>query len=44
MGVYVFSAPFLFEQVIRDPDDPRSSHDFGKDLIPHIVRRYRVLQ
>jgi glucose-1-phosphate adenylyltransferase len=42
MGVYVFNAPFLYEQVIRDADDPRSGHDFGKDLIPHIVRRYRV--
>jgi len=42
MGVYVFNAPFLYEQVMRDADDPRSSHDFGKDVIPHIVRRYRV--
>ncbi|MDQ5849111.1 MAG: glucose-1-phosphate adenylyltransferase [Pseudomonadota bacterium] len=42
MGVYVFSAPFLYEQLIRDADDPRSSHDFGKDLIPHIVGRHRV--
>jgi glucose-1-phosphate adenylyltransferase len=42
MGVYVFNARFLYEQLIRDADDPRSSHDFGKDLIPHIVRRYRI--
>ena len=42
MGVYVFNAAFLFEQLIRDADDPRSSHDFGKDLIPHIIGRYRV--
>jgi glucose-1-phosphate adenylyltransferase len=42
MGVYVFNAGFLFEQLIRDGDDPKSSHDFGKDLIPHIVDRYRV--
>jgi glucose-1-phosphate adenylyltransferase len=42
MGVYVFNAPFLYEQVMRDADDPRSSHDFGKDVIPHIARRYRV--
>jgi glucose-1-phosphate adenylyltransferase len=42
MGVYVFNAAFLFEQLIRDADDRRSSHDFGKDLIPHIVGRYRV--
>ncbi|MBM3392985.1 MAG: glucose-1-phosphate adenylyltransferase [Betaproteobacteria bacterium] len=42
MGVYVFNAGFLYEQVIRDRDDPNSSHDFGKDVIPHIVDRYRV--
>ena len=42
MGVYVFNAPFLYEQLIRDADDPRSSHDFGKDLIPHVINRYRV--
>jgi glucose-1-phosphate adenylyltransferase len=42
MGVYVFNVAFLYEQLIRDADDPRSSHDFGKDLIPHIIGRYRV--
>ncbi|MBN8476473.1 glucose-1-phosphate adenylyltransferase [Sulfuritalea sp.] len=42
MGVYVFNADFLFEQLIRDHDEPKSSHDFGKDLIPHCVDRYRV--
>jgi len=42
MGVYVFNADFLYEQLIRDHDDPKSSHDFGKDLIPHCVNRYRV--
>jgi glucose-1-phosphate adenylyltransferase len=42
MGIYVFNARFLYEQLIRDADDPRSSHDFGKDVIPYIVSRYRV--
>ena len=42
MGVYVFNADFLYEQLIRDHDDSHSSHDFGKDLIPHCVDRYRV--
>jgi glucose-1-phosphate adenylyltransferase len=42
MGVYVFNAPFLYEQVVRDADDRRSSHDFGKDVVPHIVARYQV--
>ncbi len=42
MGVYVFNAPFLYEQLIRDSDDTNSSHDFGKDIIPWIVPRSRV--
>ncbi|HXZ93342.1 MAG TPA: glucose-1-phosphate adenylyltransferase [Burkholderiales bacterium] len=42
MGVYVFNSAFLFEQVIRDADLASSSHDFGKDVIPYILPRYRV--
>ena len=42
MGIYVFNAKFLFEQLIRDADDKRSSHDFGKDLIPHMIKKYHV--
>ena len=38
----MFNAAFLYEQLIRDADDPRSSHDFGKDLLPHLIGRYRV--
>jgi glucose-1-phosphate adenylyltransferase len=42
MGVYIFNAEFLYEQLIRDHDDPKSEHDFGKNVIPHCVDRYRV--
>ncbi len=42
MGIYIFNAKFLYEQLIRDADDSKSSHDFGKDIIPHLVSRYRV--
>ncbi|MGA8006062.1 MAG: glucose-1-phosphate adenylyltransferase [Burkholderiales bacterium] len=42
MGVYVFNAGFLFEQVARDADERNSSHDFGKDVIPYVLPRYRV--
>lgn len=42
MGIYVFNARFLYEQLLRDADDPKSSHDFGKDIIPHCVKRYRT--
>jgi glucose-1-phosphate adenylyltransferase len=34
MGIYVFSYAYLKEQLRRDAKDPRSQHDFGKDLIP----------
>ncbi|HSD62091.1 MAG TPA: glucose-1-phosphate adenylyltransferase [Burkholderiales bacterium] len=42
MGIYVFNTRFLFEQLARDRDDPNSSHDFGKDIIPHVLPRYRI--
>ena len=42
MGVYVFNAGFLIEQVMRDADERTSSHDFGKDVIPYVLPRYRV--
>ncbi|AGA32940.1 Glucose-1-phosphate adenylyltransferase [Thioalkalivibrio nitratireducens DSM 14787] len=43
MGIYVFNTAFLFERLIRDADNSRSSHDFGKDIIPDIIDRYRVM-
>jgi glucose-1-phosphate adenylyltransferase len=42
MGIYVFNTAFLFEQLIRDAELRESSHDFGKDIIPHVIDRYRV--
>jgi glucose-1-phosphate adenylyltransferase len=39
MGIYAFSADFLYAELQRDHDDPGSSHDFGRDVIPHIVDR-----
>ena len=38
MGIYVFNAAFLYEQLFRDAEDRSSSHDFGKDIIPRLVR------
>src|SRR5258705_10533395 len=37
MGIYVFNASFLYEQLIRDADDSGSSHDFGRNVIPHLI-------
>jgi glucose-1-phosphate adenylyltransferase len=39
MGIYAFSADFLYSELQRDHEDPSSSHDFGKDVIPSIVSR-----
>jgi glucose-1-phosphate adenylyltransferase len=42
MGIYVFNTRFLFEQLIKDADDNNSSHDFGHDIIPSVINKYRV--
>jgi glucose-1-phosphate adenylyltransferase len=38
MGIYVFETNFLIELLRKDAADPESDHDFGKDLIPYIVK------
>lgn len=43
MGIYVFNRDFLYEQLIKDADTPNSSHDFGKDIIPSVIARYRIM-
>ena len=43
MGIYVFETQFLFDQLRRDAADPNSSHDFGKDIIPHLVRQGKAV-
>jgi len=42
MGIYIFNAAFLFEQLIKDADTKGSSRDFGKDIIPSVIEKYRV--
>jgi glucose-1-phosphate adenylyltransferase len=37
MGIYVFDAGFLYEQLIRDAGDESSSHDFGHNIIPYLI-------
>lgn len=37
MGIYVFNTEFLIECLKRDADDPSSTRDFGKDIIPYLV-------
>lgn len=42
MGIYVFNAAFLYEQLTRDSMDHSSAHDFGQNLIPYLISKYRV--
>jgi glucose-1-phosphate adenylyltransferase len=42
MGIYIFNAGFLFEQLIKDADTKGSSRDFGKDIIPSVIDKYVV--
>ncbi|PID49443.1 MAG: glucose-1-phosphate adenylyltransferase [Proteobacteria bacterium] len=42
MGNYVFNTEFLFDQLQKDAENPASSHDFGKDIIPAIIKDHAV--
>jgi len=43
MGIYVFNWAFLRDLLIRDSEDSNSSHDFGMDLIPAIVKNGKAV-
>jgi glucose-1-phosphate adenylyltransferase len=43
MGIYVFDTQFLFDLLKRDAAEPSSSRDFGKDLIPYVVKNGKAV-
>ncbi len=43
MGIYVFNAPFLFDQLCHDATLPDSDHDFGRNIIPSIINSHKVM-
>ena len=43
MGIYVFNAPFLFDQLCHDATLPDSAHDFGRNIIPSIINSHKVM-
>ena len=42
MGIYLFNTDVLIPVLLKDAEDPNSSHDFGKDILPRMVDEYRV--
>ncbi len=43
MGIYVFATRFLIEELRRDAANPDSARDFGKDIIPHLVKHGKAV-
>ena len=43
MGVYLFSTPVLLEALLEDAEDESSSQDFGRDVLPKLMGRRRVI-
>jgi glucose-1-phosphate adenylyltransferase len=43
MGIYVFRTRFLIEELRRDAADADSQHDFGRNIIPHIVKHGKAV-
>ncbi|MBL8904946.1 MAG: glucose-1-phosphate adenylyltransferase [Hyphomicrobiales bacterium] len=43
MGIYVFNTKFLLDLLREDAANKNSSHDFGKDIIPHIVKNGKAV-
>ncbi len=42
MGVYIFNTDVLLPVLLKDAEDPGSSHDFGKDILPRILSQYKL--
>jgi glucose-1-phosphate adenylyltransferase len=43
MGIYIFTAEYLYKLLEDDANDPDSEHDFGKNLIPRAVSEQQAL-
>jgi glucose-1-phosphate adenylyltransferase len=42
MGIYIFNTQLMIPILLADSEDPKSSHDFGKDILPRIITKHRV--
>jgi glucose-1-phosphate adenylyltransferase len=43
MGIYVFRPEVLRDLLLRDAESTGSAHDFGRDVLPNAIGRYRVV-
>lgn len=42
MGIYLFNTDVLLPELIRDAEDPNSKHDFGHNILPNLLGRFKV--
>ncbi len=42
MGIYLFNTDVLLPALIRDADDPNSKHDFGHNILPGLLGKYKM--
>ena len=42
MGVYLFNTDVLLPALIKDAEDPESQHDFGHNILPAILGKYKM--
>ncbi|HTM42609.1 MAG TPA: sugar phosphate nucleotidyltransferase, partial [Terriglobales bacterium] len=42
MGIYLFNTDVLIPVLLKDAEDPNSSHDFGHDILPKMVEDYKI--
>ena len=42
MGIYIFNTQLMIPILLADSEDPKSAHDFGKDILPRIITKHRV--
>ncbi len=42
MGIYLFNTDVLLPALMKDAEDPNSKHDFGHNILPGILGRYKI--
>jgi glucose-1-phosphate adenylyltransferase len=42
MGIYIFNTDVLLPELIKDAEDPTSKHDFGHNILPNILGKYKM--
>ena len=42
MGIYLFNTDVLLPALMKDAEDPNSKHDFGHNILPGILGKYKI--